>query len=96
MTRHRFDTFSFLAGAIAVTVGVLVLADVFTLRVIDLRVIGPVLVLALGLALLVGGGRDAADDAADDDEIPPAPDEAGDPDATDAVDETDRLDAAGS
>jgi small neutral amino acid transporter SnatA (MarC family) len=58
MTRHRFDAFSFLAGAIAVTVGVLVLLDVFDLRVVDLRVIGPVIVLSLGLALLVGGGRE--------------------------------------
>jgi hypothetical protein len=58
MTRHRFDAFSFLAGATTVTIALLVLFDAASLRAIDLRVIGPVIVLALGAALLVGGGRD--------------------------------------
>ncbi|MEX1164158.1 MAG: hypothetical protein WEB03_11320 [Nitriliruptor sp.] len=54
MTRHRFDTFSFLVGAIAVAVGAVVLSGEVTIQLIDLRVVGPVLLLALGLALLVG------------------------------------------
>jgi hypothetical protein len=64
MTRHRFDAFSFLAGATTVTIALLVLFDAASLRAIDLRVIGPVIVLALGAALLVGGGRDRVSPAA--------------------------------
>jgi hypothetical protein len=58
MTRHRFDVFSFLAGAATVTVALLILLDAVTISAVDLRIIGPVVVLALGAALLVGGGRD--------------------------------------
>lgn len=73
MTRHRFDPFSFIAGGIAVSVAVAVLIGEVSIRLLDLRIAGPVLVLLLGLALLLGGGRDrssaeeagvaAADDA---------------------------------
>lgn len=74
MTRHRFDPFSFIAGGIAVSVAVAVLIGEVSIRLLDLRIAGPVLVLLLGLALLLGGGRDrsAADPAtaADDDATP--------------------------
>lgn len=60
MTRHRFDPFSFIAGGIAVSVAVAVLIGEVSIRLLDLRIAGPVLVLLLGLALLLGGGRDRA------------------------------------
>jgi hypothetical protein len=58
VTRHRFDPFSFIAGGIAVSVAVAVLVGAVSIRLLDLRIAGPVLVLLLGLALLLGGGRD--------------------------------------
>ncbi len=71
MTRHRFDTFSFLVGAVAVAIGAVVLSGSVTIQLIDLRVAGPVLLLALGLALLVGGGRrQGADEDAGPDGVP--------------------------
>jgi hypothetical protein len=61
VTRHRFDPFSFIAGAVAVGVAVAVLLGQVSISLVDLRIGGPVLVLALGLALLLGGGRDRSD-----------------------------------
>lgn len=58
MSRHRFDPFSFIAGATAVGIAVAVLSGELTISLLDLRVAGPVLLLLLGLALLLGGGRD--------------------------------------
>lgn len=60
MTRHRFDPFSFIAGAVSVGIAVAVLAGAVRIELVDLRFAGPVLVLVLGLALLLGGGRDRA------------------------------------
>lgn len=67
MTRHRFDPFSFIAGAIAASIAVAVLLGQVSVRLLDLRIAGPVLLLLLGLALLLGGGRDrtSAEDAAE-------------------------------
>ncbi|WP_052665272.1 hypothetical protein [Nitriliruptor alkaliphilus] len=58
MSRHRFDPFSFIAGATAVGIAVAVLSGELTISLLDLRVAGPVLLLLLGLGLLLGGGRD--------------------------------------
>jgi hypothetical protein len=58
VTRHRFDPFSFLVGAVAVAVAALVLLGDVSVRLVDLRVVGPVVVLAIGAALLLGGKRD--------------------------------------
>lgn len=58
MTRHRFDPFSFIAGGVTVGVAIAVLFGQVTLDLVDLRIAGPVLVLVLGLALLLSGGRD--------------------------------------
>jgi hypothetical protein len=58
VTRHRFDPFSFLVGAVAIAVAALVLIGDVSVRLVDLRVIGPVVVLAIGAALLLGGRRD--------------------------------------
>jgi uncharacterized membrane protein (DUF4010 family) len=63
MTRHRFDPFSFLVGALAVAAAVIVLVEPAALRLLDLRVAGPIALLAIGLALLLsgsGGGSPAA------------------------------------
>lgn len=57
MNRHRFDPFSFAVGVVAVTVAVLVLAWPTSFGLADLRVAGPVVLLALGVALLASGGR---------------------------------------
>lgn len=90
MTRHRFDPFSFLVGAVAVTVAALVLTGGLDLRTVDLRVVGPVVVLAAGIALLLGGRRSREEvgepsspstSVADDAEVAAV---AGDVDATDA------------
>lgn len=80
MTRHRFDPFSFIAGGIAVSVAVAVLIGEVSISLLDLRIAGPVLLLLLGLALLLGGGRDRA--AAD--EVGAPEDDATGPDATGA------------
>jgi hypothetical protein len=58
MTRHRFDPFSFLVGAIAVAVAVLAVARPVALTAGDLRLVGPMVLVALGVALLTGSGRD--------------------------------------
>lgn len=58
MTRHRFDPFSFIAGGVTVAIALVVLLGEVSIRLVDLRIAGPVLVLALGLALLLGGSRD--------------------------------------
>jgi hypothetical protein len=82
VTRHRFDPFSFLVGAVAVAVAALVLIGDVSVRLVDLRVIGPVLVLAIGVALLLGGRRD------DRPAVVPAPDEADEPAAPDGLRES--------
>lgn len=53
MTRHRFDLFSFVVGAASVGLAVLVLTRPGQLAVEDLRLAGPLILLALGLAALV-------------------------------------------
>jgi hypothetical protein len=50
---------------VTVAIAVVVLLGDVTIDLVDLRIAGPVLVLALGLALLLGGGRDRSDPAAD-------------------------------
>jgi hypothetical protein len=62
VNRHRFDPFSFIAGAVALGVALAVLVGQVTVSVVDLRLAGPVLVLALGVALLLAGGRDRTED----------------------------------
>jgi hypothetical protein len=80
VTRHRFDPFSFIAGGIAVSVAIAVLVGEVSIGLLDLRIAGPVLILLLGLALLLGGGRDRS--AAEEAEHAPGPDvDAGAPDA---------------
>jgi hypothetical protein len=96
VTRHRFDPFSFLVGAVAVAVAALVLIGDVSVRLVDLRVIGPLVVLAIGAALLVGGKRDdrpavvpvAGRDPVTDHDTSPQdePDEPGEPDEPDTPD----------
>jgi small neutral amino acid transporter SnatA (MarC family) len=76
VSRHRFDPFSFIAGAVSVGVALAVLLGQVSISLVDLRIAGPVLVLALGLALLLGGGRDRS-------EAPAEPDAPDGPDGTD-------------
>jgi hypothetical protein len=98
VTRHRFDPFSFLVGAVAVAVAALVLIGDVSVRLVDLRVIGPVVVLAIGVALLLGGKRDDRPEVvaipvepvepvepAEEPEEPEVPDEPGEIGATDTV-----------
>jgi hypothetical protein len=58
MTRHRFDLFSFLVGGIAVAVAALVVVRPEALTAGDLRLVGPIVLVTLGVALLAGSGRD--------------------------------------
>jgi hypothetical protein len=63
MTRHRFDPLSFVVGATALAIAGVSLARPEVLTLDDLRLAGPIVLLALGLAALVtattrGSGRD--------------------------------------
>lgn len=83
MTRHRFDPFSFVVGLVCVGVAVLAFMDPTGLRIEDLRVAGPAVVLLLGLTLLVGGGRrDRTVAVAEPTGVTPVETLDGDPDAT--------------
>lgn len=53
MTRHRFDALSFVVGAACVGLAAAVLLQMGQLRFEDLRIAGPVALLALGLGALV-------------------------------------------
>lgn len=85
MRTHRFDLTSFLFGAVFVAIALIALLDSIVLRVDDWRWIGPGLLVALGIALLVSaGGRGrqrSVDEAAT---TPPVPDTTPDtlPDST--------------
>lgn len=57
MTRHRFDTFSALAGAACLSLAAAVTLRTGPLGLAELRLIGPLVVLALGISLLASGGR---------------------------------------
>lgn len=75
MRTHRFDLISFLFGAVFVAIALIALLDSIVLRVDDWRWIGPGLLVALGIALLVsagGRGRQASVDEAP--VSPPVPD----------------------
>lgn len=99
MTRHRFDIFSFIAGAATVAVALLVLLDAVTISAVDLRIVGPVVVLALGASLLIGGGRERpVASAASPDPAPdrdPAPEPAREPDPAGVDTEVIERDDAG-
>lgn len=57
MERHRFDPVSFVFGVLFAAFGLLGLTDLFVLRAIDLRWIGPLLLVLVGLVLLLSSAR---------------------------------------
>lgn len=65
MIRHRFDTFSALAGAACLALVAAVTLRTGPLGLTELRLIGPLVVLALGVSLLASGGRVARGDHGD-------------------------------
>lgn len=99
MIRHRFDPLSFVFGAMFVLLAVVTLADARALRLVDLRLVGPAVLIVVGLTLLLSlGGRDRAasaealgpqaTDARDADPAPdadPASDVPKAPDVPDAI-----------
>lgn len=80
MTRHRFDPLSFLAGALFVFIAAVAVAEVPLFRLVDLRLLGPGLLILVGVVLLLTIGRSpervpvrdvAEPTVADRDERPP-------------------------
>ena len=74
MTRHRFDTFSAIAGVACLGLAAVVVFRTGPVGLASLRLVVPLVVLALGISLLASGGRAARtepatvlDGAADDD-----------------------------
>jgi hypothetical protein len=57
MTRHSLDLFSLVAGLICTGVALLALVGPPDFALADLRIIGPAIVLLVGVSLLVGGPR---------------------------------------
>jgi hypothetical protein len=70
MERHRLDVFSLLAGLLFVTVAVLSLADLLPLTGVDLRLLGPVILVLFGLALVLGVGKGRDDDPEGSTDVP--------------------------
>jgi hypothetical protein len=67
--RHRFDALSFVFGLLFVLVAVLGLTDLVEMTWLDLRWIGPAVLVGLGLVLVLTAGRgrgEAADADAPD------------------------------
>lgn len=60
MQRHRFDPVSFVFGALLTGLALIGLTDLIVLRLVDLRWIGPAVLVLLGLVLVVTAGRGAA------------------------------------
>jgi drug/metabolite transporter superfamily protein YnfA len=54
---HPFDAVSFTFGAIFVAVAVIGLTDLATLTVVDLRWIGPAVLVLVGVVLVVSAAR---------------------------------------
>lgn len=61
MTRHRFDTFSALAGMLSLAVAIGVGARTGPVGLAELQLLGPVAILILGVALVAGAGRSQAE-----------------------------------
>ena len=57
MQRHSLDALSLVFGLLFTAVAAVGLTDQLTLTVIDVRWIGPVLLVAIGVALVVTAGR---------------------------------------
>lgn len=57
MQRHSVDALSLVFGLLFTAVAAVGLTDQLTLTVIDVRWIGPVLLVAIGIALVVTAGR---------------------------------------
>lgn len=70
MKRHSLDALSLVFGLLFAAVAVVGLTDQLTLTVVDVRWLGPALLVAIGIALVVTAGRsrngkhDAASDMA--------------------------------
>ncbi len=66
MERHRFDALSFVFGLLFVLVALLGLTDLVEVTWLDLRWIGPAVLVGLGLVLVLTAGRGRGDRAIDD------------------------------
>lgn len=76
MERHPFDPLSFVFGLLFVALALLGLTELVTLTWFDLRWIGPIVLVVLGLVLVLTTGRDrnagSGDDRPDADAVPTA------------------------
>jgi cytochrome c-type biogenesis protein CcmH/NrfF len=57
MRTHPFDAVSFVFGAIFTAVAVVVLSNVATITLLDLRWIGPAALVLIGVVLVVSAAR---------------------------------------
>jgi hypothetical protein len=63
MERHRLDVTSLVAGVVLCGIALVALTDALVITIGDLRWLGPLALVALGVALVAGGGgRGAADE----------------------------------
>lgn len=70
MERHRFDILSFVFGLLFVLVAIVGLTDLVELTWLDLRWIGPAVLVGLGLVLVLTAGRGRNDRQLADDAEP--------------------------
>lgn len=70
MERHRFDILSFVFGLLFVLVAFVGLTDLVELTWLDLRWIGPAVLVGLGLVLVLTAGRGRIDRQLADDADP--------------------------
>ena len=70
MERHRFDILSFVFGLLFVLVAIVGLTDLVELTWLDLRWIGPAVLVGLGLVLVLTAGRGRNDRQLADDADP--------------------------
>ena len=73
MERHRLDVVSLIAGVVLCGIALVALTDAWVVTIADLRWIGPLALVALGVALVAAGGGtgdDVRDDTADTGERP--------------------------
>jgi hypothetical protein len=68
--RHRFDILSFVFGLLFVLVAIVGLTDLVELTWLDLRWIGPAVLVGLGLVLVLTAGRGRNDRQLADDAEP--------------------------